>query len=462
MTEATDTAKAATIKRSSIGLIALLEGIVDQPGSGTLIAFLAVIAGCLASFFTDDIKQTFPFKIPGVSFPFPGQINWIAVLFWIVVLIWFLLFWVQQVVASKTIAFLQSQALEIAQKVVAVSGGVETIGRSTAMISSATEGIRTELNASKRSAEELGKASQEALAKIDSVDQAIKAVHDNASRLQKMVETLPLGPTIGEFGLLMSEAEDLLASQIPRKTTVDLRNMVELTRDLLSIAATFAARYDGRATVRYAANIMTYVAAEETSPYLPAEITDLLRFWPKDEEGLKDLRGVLVLSKDFTSVANAPRNGHPADDEIEPLAFAIPKEPFNKETKKWRVLPGAPRAFVGEGVHGASPRLSTHLVENIGRGDFYDSLDLSPESVKELEIYYGEGGPGKTARSCCTFPLITSDGRVGSVLNIHCDNASWLNGPGERQSNFAMLALPLISEIGTVFELIQEELDRDK
>ncbi len=450
------------IERSSFAPLAWLEGKVDRPGSGTLIALMAVFAGCLASFFTDEIKQSFPFKIPGVSFPFPGEVSWISLFFWILVLAWFALFWVQQRVTIKTISFLQKQASAIAEKVVAVSGDVTTIGESTKSIGTATENIRLDLSAAKSSANELRKASQEALGKIESIDQAVKAVNDSATKLQKMVETLPLGPTMAEFGRLMAEAEDLLATNMPRKSDLDIVLMAELTRDLLSIAATLAEIYDGRSNVRYAANIMMYIAATDTPPYLPSGIQPLLRFWPKEQkDDLKALKGVLVLSTDFTSYAHAFRaKSHLVDNEVDAVAFAIPKEPFNTRTKKWKVLPGAPRTFIGEGITGSVRRLKTHLVEDIGRGNYWSDLELSPECAKDLEHYYSDGGRGQSARSCCTFPLLNSDGTVTSVMNIHCDNASWLNGTGERQSNFRMLALPIVSEIASVFELIQEEMNQ--
>jgi hypothetical protein len=150
-----------------------------------------------------------------------------------------------------------------------------------------------------------------------------------------------------------------------------------------------------------------------------------------------------------------------SDDAIDQVAFAIPKHPLDTVTKKWRVLPGAPRAFVDEGVVGRSARLKTHLVENIAQGRYWDDLDLPPDGIQELKEYYGVGGRGAAAISCCTFPLLNSSGKVCAVLNIHCDSPSWLNGTGERQSNFSMLALPIVGEIGNVFELIQEGLIKE-
>jgi hypothetical protein len=471
--------KLSTIERSSVPLIRWLEELVDRPGFGTCIAFMAVIAGCLASFFTDDIKNAVPFVWP---LPWHGQINPFALFFWIFVLTWFALFWVQQRVASKTIAFLQKQASEIAGKVVAVSKDIATIDKNTESIGKATQDIHLNVEATResaadlhkssqealekiervnqavttvqKSATDLHKSSQEALGKIEHVDHAIKTVQDSAANLQKIVETLPLGAFVGEFGRLMAMAQDILGKGIARQSKIkDKGRLVVLLRDLLSIAATLAEAYDGRSNVRYAANVMIYVPAKPDKPYVAEPFLSLLKFWPKTEADLKSLSGVLVLTKDFTSPAHAHEKGHDTDDLVEELAFAIPKELRNNKTGQWRVLPGAPRVYVGEGVQSGSLRTRTHLIEDIGNFNFQE-LDIEKGCIKELQAYYGESGIGKAARSCLTFPLLNSGGQRYAVLNIHCNESPWLNGPGERQRNFTMLILPLVGEIGNVLELL--------
>jgi len=204
--------------------------------------------------------------------------------------------------------------------------------------------------------------------------------------------------------------------------------------------------------VRYAANIMVYIKATIDPPYLDSEERTLLRFWPKEK--LEALDGVIVLLRDFTSVAHAFEEKHGVDPLVEELAFAIPKETKNAKTGKWRVLPGAPRVFVGGGDPSISERLRTHLVEDIGSFDFENELDIDSSTARELKHYYQDGGPGASAKSCLTFPLLNTKGQVRAVLNIHCSSSPWLGGRGPRQANFAMLALPLVSEIGNLLELL--------
>jgi hypothetical protein len=443
-----------TIELSSIPPIRWIEKLVDRPGFGTWIAFLALIAGCLASFFTDDIKASVPFRWPVRDFPWPGRLNEIALLFWVVVGVWFILFWVQQRVASKTIALLQKQAADIAGKVIEVSKDVSTIGSDTHAIGISTETIHKNVQAANQSAHDLRRASEEAQKKIDHVDQAVNKVQQSAATLREIVETLPLGPFIGQFGLLIGKMQDLLAKCITRVAIIPGADLSGPIRDLLSFAATLAEVYDGRAQVRYAANIMVYIKATADPPYLQSEVQTLLRFWPKEELGA--LEGVIVLLRDFSSVAHAFEEKQGVDPLVEELAFAIPKETKNTKTGKWRVLPGAPRVFVGGGDPSISERLKTHLVEDIGSFDFENELDIDADCARELQLYYQDGGPGSSAKSCLTFPLLDTKGQIRAVLNIHCSSSPWLGGRGPRQANFAMLALPLVSEIGNLLELLSD------
>jgi hypothetical protein len=197
---------------------------------------------------------------------------------------------------------------------------------------------------------------------------------------------------------------------------------------------------------------MVYIKATIDPPYLDSEELTLLRFWPKDQ--LAALDGVIVLLRDFTSVAHAFEGERGIDPLVEELAFAIPKETKDIKTGKWRVLPGAPRVFVGGGDPSISERLSTHLVEDIANFDFTNELDIDANSAAELKRYYQDGGPGSSAKSCLTFPLLNTKGEIRAVLNIHCSSSRWLGGRGLRQTNFAMLVLPLVSEVGNLLELV--------
>jgi hypothetical protein len=443
-----------TIEFSQYRLIRGIEKFVERPASGTWIAFLALIAGCLASFFTDDIKTSVPFRWPGCDFPWPGHLNVIALSFWIVVGIWFVLFWVQQRVASKTIALLQKQAAEIAGKVTEVSKDVSTIGSDTHAIGLSTETIHQNVQLANESATQLRNASEDARKKIEHVDQAVNEVRQSAATLRLMMETLPIGGFIAEFGRLTAVAQDSVGSNITRQSKISEDELTKLLRDLLSIVSTLAEAYDGRSNVRYAANVMFFVPADSDPPYFSDPILALLKFWPRKEEALLDLDGVLVLTKDFTSAAHAHEKDHQVDDMLEEFAFAVPKEVRNDLTGQWRVLPGAPRVYVGEGVQSASPRTRTHVINDVANFDFRREVEIDEESLEELRAYYAEGGKGNAAKSCLTFPLLDSGGETYAVLNIHCNESPWLNGPGDRQRNFTMLVLPLVGEIANVMELL--------
>jgi hypothetical protein len=426
-----------TIEKSSIRPVRWLEEVVGKPWFGTWIAFMALFAGCIASIFTDDIKASVPFQWPGRNFPWPGRVDW-----------------VQQRVASKTIALLQRQAREIAGRVVEVSTNVTTIGTDTRAIGNATETIHTNVLSTQKSAADLSDASQKVLKRIEHVDGAIKTVQSSAAKLQEIVETMPLGTFVGEFGRLTAIAEDLLTRDIAKQPKVSADQLAILIRDLLSIVATLAESYDGRSNVRYAANIMIYVPSDQKPPYLSTNALDLLKFWPKTDAALEALAGVLILKRDFASFAHAFESGHAVDEELEELAFAIPKETKNNQTGKWRVLPGAPRVFVGGGVTSSSERLRTHLIDDIRNFDFQATLDIDESCAEELKHYYRDGGPGDAARSCQTFPLPDSGGNVRAVLNIHCSDSPWLARSGDRQRNFTMLILPLVAQTGNVLELL--------
>jgi hypothetical protein len=446
------------LPHSSNSVVRWLEEFAGRAGFGTWIAFLALVAGCLASFFTDDIKSAVPFQWPGVNYPWPGRINVLALEFWIVVLTWFVLYWVRQRVESKSIGILQRRAAEISKQVDSVEKNVSQIGADTHSIGIATEIIHVSVEGTKNSAGLLREATAATAAKLEHIDEAVKNVQQNAERLQTTIETMPLGSFLADFGYLIVHSQGLLTKNIREqlRDNVDEKALLNVIRKLMGSVATLAAKYDGRPNAGYGANIMLFVPARKEPPYFAEEIIERLRFFPKKEADLASLRGALVLVKELNSRANAFEGEEDRDDEIEALALGIPQEPFDLETGKWRLFPGPARVFVGAEGGSSSNRLAAEIVDDygsVGSTDL-DSRSQISSAIHDFRNYYGEQGRGRAARSSVSFPLIDWRGEARGVLNIYCDTPPWLGRTGIRQQNFTMLALPLVGDIARLTETL--------
>jgi hypothetical protein len=168
--------------------------------------------------------------------------------------------------------------------------------------------------------------------------QVSRRLHAVVTNMEAALATMPLGAFIRNLARSICESADRVSSRAPRSKTTDDNGLQNTLRTLLDDIATLAATYDGRPSVRYAANVMFFVKLDELSA-----LDNVLVFGITNENAT-DWKGALVLLKKFSSA----EYGHGSPDEyIENLALPVPNQAKDPQTGRWRALPGAPRVYLG-------------------------------------------------------------------------------------------------------------------
>lgn len=277
-------------------------------------------------------------------------------------------------------------------------------------------------------------------------------------RVTELVQTLPPRGWREDYAAAINAAAEGLQAVVPRvrQPDVNREHLAEVIRELLGSIATLAYRYDAQprtasGAVEYAANVMTFVERSgrgtEEDPFFAEHVRHAIKFLPADVS-LESLAGVLYLQPELTySTRTSGR------DPLPPLALPIPATP-QSPSGRWRVLPGAPLAFVSNAVDGYAD------VSTIGA--WFDQFGDFPRSVRdEVHAYFNGNGAG--VRSFLSRPLIVDQEKVG-VLSIHAARPNLLGvldagtqtpAAAARRDEFLALMTPLLRELENTVELFR-------
>lgn len=273
--------------------------------------------------------------------------------------------------------------------------------------------------------------------RFDSLQREFDGLNKN---IDKAVQAFPLGGFIRKFALAVCKSEDSLCSVAPRfaGATPDKSALVAILRELLSDIASIAAAYDGRGTIRYAANVMFFAENDNLQTY--AKI-------PMLGGAHTNLEGALILQAAFSAEQDVPEKPDGLPSEV---VLPVPKSTDSKS-----LLPGAPRVYRRAVSIKASQRMQTHGVDDIRTWDFA-TLGWTEAQVGDARDYYSDSGAGRAVRSFMSFPLFGQDTQaVIAVLNIHCNDSNWMNGDKEKKGNAVALLMALVNEVGRVVRLIR-------
>ena len=217
---------------------------------------------------------------------------------------------------------------------------------------------------------------------------------------------------------------------------------------LCGLAKQFQYGSDG---TRYAANIMLYRDFSEITD--PAEFDKIFekikRFTDVNsvECMRSEIQGVLELILDLTASSDDTSSG--VDDRLtDPIVLPIPKVHLSDKNGKFRVIPGAPRAFIG------NPQMlfDTHRI--LEEYDLGKAHEITRGVFENLSNYFNDE-QGRDSRSI--FSIAISDRASGNrlgVINIHSD-AKRLFVNDEILEQYKSLIWPIIYEI---FDLTAEAL----
>jgi hypothetical protein len=277
-------------------------------------------------------------------------------------------------------------------------------------------------------------------------------------RITELVQTLPPRGWREDYAAAVNAAAEGLQAVVPRvrHPEVNRAHLAELIRELLGSIATLAYRFDAQprtaeGPVEYAANVMTFVERSgkgtPEDPFFADHVRAAVKFLPADFS-LESLAGVLYLQPDL---AYSTRTG--GRDPLPPLALPIPITP-RSASGGWRVLPGAPLAFVSKAVDGYA---------DVGTiGAWFDEFGDFPRSVRD-EVLGHFSGPGSAVRSFLSLPLIVDEEKVG-VLSIHAARPNLLGvldagtqtpAAAARRDDFLALMTPLLRELENAVELFR-------
>lgn len=272
-----------------------------------------------------------------------------------------------------------------------------------------------------------------------------RRIRRTSRELVNAVRTMPPTDFLARFGDVYRECE---ASAWDVLTIPESSSDEELVRSIKRVLRGFAALTrdfdDSKPEKMYAANIMVFLKADQLTIKQRAAVKNRLRL-SEEEIAVEDLYGVLDLRTELsaTTLDSSPDD---CDASLVPLALILPMKPLvpsrNSHQQKWRILPGAPIAFVLKEADAYSD------TAELGRwceeyGDFTDT-------VRDLVDSYFSPKTPPMVRSFISLPIVWGEGEDEdphevplAVLNIHRDEPNLLKEDGEPVRHFVGVTRPL-------------------
>lgn len=277
-----------------------------------------------------------------------------------------------------------------------------------------------------------------------------------SEELETLLRTMP--PP--DFLHFFSEVHDRCdaARQIALTPGAELQDRARAIRYILEGIALLARKFDRAdgTDLRYAANLMTFRALDEIAEEERHGVRERIRFLERGV-GLDSLRGILELRRDHSAFAEGSDPDAAPDPHVREIVLPVPRRDdeqargvFDGESMvRWRVLPGAPMAFVrGE--------LEVYTdVEDMVRW-CAEKGDFSGEVIQEMRAHFRFAGALGSV-SFASFPLHgRSPARAPSaILNIHRNAPGLLTERGLATQfaalvdPFRIMLLELVATTGT-------------
>jgi hypothetical protein len=253
------------------------------------------------------------------------------------------------------------------------------------------------------------------------------------ARLENLIRTMPPDDFLPIFSDLYM-ASDRVASVVLGSKSANKPEIEVSIRHVLRIIATLAQEFDADASGTYCANVMLFRAADSLNGTEAEAVAQRLLFCD-EAVSVSQLKGVLDLATELSACA-ANEKAEP-DANLKPFALPIPKTA--RLHNKYRVLPGAPVAFVDRelDLYSDTSQLANWCET---QGDF------TKDVIKRLDRFFDEN---PQVRSFISIPLFVPENRDGdpfAVLNIHADKPNLLTVEGNPDSpllHFAPIVTPI-------------------
>lgn len=263
-------------------------------------------------------------------------------------------------------------------------------------------------------------------------DEAQQKLEKRSEQLEELIRTVPPRKFLDSFEKMYRDVDGAATGALGAPEPPFELDVIENSiRGALGSIASLAKIFDDREGERYAANVMLFRKSASMSAAQEAEIAARLRFC---EHGVsvKNLLGVLDLEPALSATTVDGLNPDPFLSK-----FALPVPLVPKFRDLYKLLPGAPLAFVENrtDVHEDFARLRAWCDEK---------CDLS-QSVK-LELNQYLENQAEHMRSFISIPLSPQwDMAPFAVLNVHSRQVGMLRDHPEAVGQFVMLVKPLQS-----------------
>jgi len=293
-----------------------------------------------------------------------------------------------------------------------------------------------------------------------------------ADELANLIRTLPPEDFLSTLGETYWRCDKMLATVRRAGADLGVPELEKTIRAVLRGIGSLAQKFDAATwgTV-YAANVMLFRLPSFFREDAVADLLARLRFRER-EVNIHALYGVLDLDLALSAAVSGEQQeneGTLPDTELRPLALPIPALDATRGVGgKWRVLPGAPLAFV-KAQQIEAPIVDLYAdTSTLGKW-CRDTGDFSPTVVQDLEGYFS-GEAGARVRGFASLPLRRHGGdqSIIGVLNIHANRADLLrSGAGQTSTTegttpaaqFGFLIGPVLSILVQLVDLRSESAE---
>jgi hypothetical protein len=265
-----------------------------------------------------------------------------------------------------------------------------------------------------------------------------RAQEESQKLLERLIRTSPPENFLSVFSNLVGPAAKVveaatLASRDPKNEEADLKLSI---RQILQMIATLAQKFDGDdPRCRYGANVMVFLPTTEMSVDEKERFRKELIFCDPTV-GIAELRGILRIEIELSTTAGDKEVK--ADAALKNVfALPIPKEPMNLSL--YKVLPGAPLAFVKKQ---ADLYTDTHTL-----ADWCEKFgDFTQEVTRAVDTHFHES-PIRSFVSIPLFPASQNgiddlNTEPFAILNVHSDKTDLLREQGEPLRHYVAILRP--------------------
>jgi hypothetical protein len=270
-----------------------------------------------------------------------------------------------------------------------------------------------------------------------------------SSELSKLIRTLPPADFLARFRQIFSDCSVAFAGILDAKPPdLNAEIVKKAIRIVLYGAAMLAREFDGAPDgILYAANIMLFRPSSQLTAEEIASLKPDLRFSPPETD-LRALKGLLVLQLELSTIARGGLSleAQEPDSDLAPLALAVPTTQTDPNSRRWRVLPGAPMAFCSGDLAAYTDTLT------LGKWCRKEG-DFPPSTAAEVDAYFGSER-ARRIRSFISIPLKSLGAQIG-VLNIHRSEVGLLAEKAPVQQ-FVPLIAPLNFVLVRLLDVLQQ------